>query len=332
MHNAIIPDELLHPTGVFKERLSQSALYAESREVSDSEAEAVYAWLCKKGVKFVFGEREEKDLTLSQVLWQCKMYIASLRLADAFGCATIGIQYQQGLKDLMPASDLVEGLLNNTDRPPVRSSQDGSWLYEGKALPHFNEVDECAGLDALLTHRLWEELGWPPETTLHDLRWGAFYKSRGTRDYVWVFLISGAAPAAHFRGGYRGASSERQPPMYFRLGGGTLKGVSKPGWIVWSRVFIMDGRLHCDLGVAEVVALPEKMARDNAPMAHHACRAPGNYPRSDDGSSQVQSHSGGLCTQSKTGASSLSHQGLGHGCPRYRDLSLWRGRSRMRHH
>ncbi len=29
MYNAIIPDELLHPTGVFKERLSQSALYSE---------------------------------------------------------------------------------------------------------------------------------------------------------------------------------------------------------------------------------------------------------------------------------------------------------------
>src|SRR5437764_504604 len=27
MYNAIIPDELLHKTGVFKERLSQSALY-----------------------------------------------------------------------------------------------------------------------------------------------------------------------------------------------------------------------------------------------------------------------------------------------------------------
>ena len=27
MFNAIIPDELLYPTGVFKERLSQSALY-----------------------------------------------------------------------------------------------------------------------------------------------------------------------------------------------------------------------------------------------------------------------------------------------------------------
>ena len=33
MYNAIIPDHLLHPTGVFKERLSQSALYAAMREV-----------------------------------------------------------------------------------------------------------------------------------------------------------------------------------------------------------------------------------------------------------------------------------------------------------
>ena len=38
MYNAIIPDELLHPTGVFKERLSQSALYAEMRQVSDAES------------------------------------------------------------------------------------------------------------------------------------------------------------------------------------------------------------------------------------------------------------------------------------------------------
>ena len=75
-------------------------------------------------------------------------------------------------------------------------------------------------------------------------------------DYVWVFLISGAAPPAHFIGGYRGASSERQPPMYFRLGGGTVKGISKPGHIVWSRIFVMSGRLHCDLGVGRVVKLP----------------------------------------------------------------------------
>ncbi len=45
MYNAIIPDELLHPTGVFKERLSQSALYAEMQQVSGEEACRVRPWL-----------------------------------------------------------------------------------------------------------------------------------------------------------------------------------------------------------------------------------------------------------------------------------------------
>ena len=257
MHNAIIPDELLNHTGVFKERLSQSALYAAMMEVEASEAESVYNWLRKKGVRFKFGSDETVDLTKSQVILQCKMYIAALRIADDFGCDVIGIQYQQGLKDLAPASDLVEGMLNNVDRPPVKSV-DGKELFPGVAMPHFNEVDECAGLDSLVTNQLWKCLGWDPENTLHDLRWGASCKVNGSNEYVWVFLISGAAPPSHFIGGWKGASSERQPPMYFRLGGGTLKGVSKPGWIVWSRIFIMDGILQCDIGIAEVVKLSSK--------------------------------------------------------------------------
>src|SRR5262249_57985780 len=61
---------------------------------------------------------------------------------------------------------------------------------------------------------------------------------------------------AHLVGGYAGAVSERQPPVYFGLGGGTIKGVSRPGEIVWSRVFLMAGRLHADLGRATVVELP----------------------------------------------------------------------------
>jgi hypothetical protein len=99
-------------------------------------------------------------------------------------------------------------------------------------------------------------MGMDPATTLHDVRWGEQYTDQNLDDYVWVFLISGAAPASHFIGGYAGAVSERQPPMYFHLGGGTLKGISKPGEIVWSRVFIMDGKLHADLGRATVVELP----------------------------------------------------------------------------
>ena len=257
MFNAIIPDELLHPTGVFKERLSQSSLYAGMQQVTEEEACGVLEWYLRRGLQFRWGKDEETELTEAQTLQQCRMYVAAMRIADEFGCDTIGIQYQQGLKDLAPASDLVEGTLNNVDRPPVKSV-DGRVLRPGEALPHFNEVDECAGLDGLVTYQLWRELGYPPENTLHDLRWGQQYRGRGLDEYVWVFLISGAAPPAHFVGGWKGASSERQPPMYFRLGGGTLKGVSKPGWIVWSRVFVMDGRLHCDLGVGRAVELPEK--------------------------------------------------------------------------
>lgn len=256
MYNAIVPDELLHPTGLFKERLSQASLYAAMRLVTDAEARKVLDWLLQKGMHFNWGTHGETELTEQQSLEQCKMYIAAVRIADEFGCATIGIQYQQGLKDLTVASDLVEGLLNNQDRPPVYAA-DGRELYAGEALPHFNEVDECAGIDALVTYNLWKQLGLPGENTLHDLRWGEHFKGEGIDDFVWVFLISGAVPPAHLVGGYKGASSERQPPMYFRLGGGSLKGISKPGHIVWSRIYVMGGQLHADIGVGESVQLPE---------------------------------------------------------------------------
>jgi hypothetical protein len=82
---------------------------------------------------------------------------------------------------------------------------------------------------------------------------------------VWVFEISGGAPPAHFRGGWKGAQGWRQPPMYFRLGGSTLAGVSRPGEIVWSRIWV-DGsggreRLRMDIGRAGVVELPEAETR-----------------------------------------------------------------------
>jgi len=253
MFNAIIPDHLLNPTGVFKERLSQSALYAALREVPEAEALAVRQWLDARGMQFKTGPNPETDLTDAQILDQCRMYIAAMRIADEFGCDTIGIQYQQGLKDLAPASDLVEGLLNNSDRPPVKSA-DGRVLYPGVPLPHFNEVDECAGLDGLVTNRVWTALGFEPENTLHDLRYGEEYNGQ----FVWVFEISGAVPAAHNIGGYAGSVSERQPPMYFRLGGGSLKGISKPGEVVWSRVFMEDGKLKADLGLAQSIELPRE--------------------------------------------------------------------------
>jgi L-fucose isomerase-like protein len=251
MYNAIIDDEHLNPIGLYKERLSQSGLVAEMRLVDTAEARAAYRWLLERGMEFRFGPDGATELTEDQVLDQLRLYIAAMRIADRFGCDAIGIQYQQGLKDMAPASDLAEGLLNDADRPPVRD-RDGRELYPGRPLPHFNEVDEGSAVDALVTNRVWSALGADPATTLHDVRWGARYGD----DYVWVFEISGAVPPAHLVGGYAGAVSERQPPVYFGLGGGTIKGVSRPGEIVWSRVFLMDGRLHVDLGRGTVVELP----------------------------------------------------------------------------
>lgn len=261
MFNAIVEDALMNPTGIYKERFSQSALFAAMREVTAEEAGKIRAWLDAKGMKFATGPNEATDLTDAQILDQCRMYIAALRIADEFGCDAIGIQYQQGLKDMAPASDLVEGMLNNASRPPVFSTDTKEELFAGGPVVHFNEVDECAGADAMITNRCWKALGLDPSTTLHDVRWGEYYKGDGPGGnidaFVWLLQISGAAPANHFVDGYAGAKSERQPAMYFPLGGGSLKGIGKPGEIVWSRVFVEGGALHVDMGRGTVVSLPE---------------------------------------------------------------------------
>ncbi len=258
MYNAIVPDHLLNPLGVFKERLSQSALYYETTQVPEEEALRVFEWYQERGFQFHLGSNEEDDLTERQVLLQCKMYIAAMRIADDFGCDLIGIQYQQGLKDLLPASDLVEGTLNSSERPPVHSRDGSRELYPGKPLPHFNEVDESAGLDALLIQRVHSELAQPVETTLHDLRWGDWDATKTTDEYVWVFEISGSAPVEHHVDGWAGSEGFRQPPMYFPLGGSTLRGIAKPGEIVWSRIYIRDNHLHLDLGRGAAIELPRE--------------------------------------------------------------------------
>ncbi|MFI8595688.1 fucose isomerase [Rothia koreensis] len=254
MYNAIIDDELLNPIGVYKERLSQSALVAEMSTVSDEEADAVGRWLEDAGMTFRLGEDEATELTPKQLRAQYKMYIAAMRISDDFGLDAVGIQYQQGLKDTCPASDLVEGLLNNEYRPPVTSRDGSRVLWDGQALPNFNEVDEGVAVDALVTNRVWTAMGMDPATTLHDVRWGEEFDGA----YVWVYEISGSVPASHLPGGYEGAEGWRQDPVFFPAGGSTINGVSKPGEIVWSRVYIQDGALHADVGRGSVVELPDE--------------------------------------------------------------------------
>ncbi|MEY2849199.1 MAG: hypothetical protein RI885_1866 [Actinomycetota bacterium] len=252
MYNAIIDDELMNGLGIYKERLSQSALWAEMLRTPAHEARDVLDWLLARGMTFRFGTDESTELTEAQVLQQAAMYIALLRIADDYGLDAVGIQYQQGLKDICPASDLAEGLINDTDRPPVTSRDGSRILWEGQAVPLANEADEGVGVDALITHRVWQAMGFDPATTLHDVRWGEEVDGR----FVWVFEISGSVPPSHLAGGYGGAEGWRQNPMYFPLGGSTIRGVSRAGEVVWSRVFIANGVLHADIGRASAVDLP----------------------------------------------------------------------------
>ena len=270
MYNAIFDDELLNKTGIYKERLSQSALYAEMLNVGEDEADAAYDWLIDAGMTFIYGEDAATELTREQVQWQLKMYIAALRIADDFGLDAVGIQYQQGLKDLVPASDLAEGILNSTERPPVTSRDGSRVLHEGRAFPHFNEADEGVAVDALVTDRVWRAMGLVPDNTLHDVRWGEDFDGQ----FVWVYEISGSVPASHL-GGWQNAEGWRQGHVFFPAGGATINGVSKPGELVLSRVFIADGILQADIFRASVVELPaeETQRRKDAtnpewPIAH----------------------------------------------------------------
>lgn len=257
MYNAIIDDELLNKIGIYKERLSQSALYAEMLRVSDQEANEAYDWLVQNGMTFRFGSNPETDLTREQVQWQMKMYIAALRMADDFGLDAVGIQYQQGLKDLVPASDLAEGMLNTTSRPPVLARDGERELYADSALPHFNEADEGVAVDSLITSRVWTAMGLVPDNTLHDVRWGEYFGD----EFVWAYEISGSVPASHL-GGWQNAEGWRQGEVFFPAGGSTINGVSRPGELVLSRVYVADGQLHADIFRGRAIELPaEESAR-----------------------------------------------------------------------
>ena len=118
------------------------------------------------------------------------MYIAAVRMADEFGCATHRHSVPAGTEG-SAACHGPGGRAAEQRRPAAGvGGRNGRILYEGEALPHFNEVDECAGLDGLMTNRVWRKLGFEPENTLHDLRYGEDYNG----EFVWVFVISGAAP------------------------------------------------------------------------------------------------------------------------------------------
>lgn len=257
MLNAVMNPTKLAGIGMPIEYLNQSDLLAEMGLVSEEEAQRHLNWLVRRGAWFDWGTDPREHLVHGQVLSQMKMYSAAARIYQRYGLSAIGIPYQYGLVRCCPASDLVEGMLNNSDRPNVRDPETGQIVNKGKPIVHFNEGDIGAGVPQVLMGDIYQRKGMPPETTLHDVRWGREYDGK----FVWVFLISGAAPPAHF-GGWKKTKVYRQPPTYFPLGGGTCSGVSKPGVITWARFYEQFGQIGMDCGTGEVLELPEEDVRD----------------------------------------------------------------------
>jgi L-fucose isomerase-like protein len=257
MLNAVMDPGMLGNMGMPIEYLNQSDLLAEMDLVSDEEAQKHLNWLARKGTTFNWGTDQYTELTHGQVMSQMKMYSAAARMYEHYGLAAIGIPYQLGLVRQCPASDLVEGMLNNSDRPPVRSYETRQIISKGRPIVHFNEGDMGAGVPQMLMKDIFAQKGMPPETTLHDVRWGRDWEGK----FTWVFLISGAAPPAHW-GGWKHTQVHRQPPMYFALGGGTCSGVSKPGPITWARCYERPGDVGMDIGRGEVVDMPPEEVQD----------------------------------------------------------------------
>ena len=257
MLNAVIDPAKLGAIGMPLELLNQSDLVAEMDLVSDEEAQNHLNWLVEKGVWFDWGTDQFEHLVHAQVLAQMKMYSAAIRIYMRYGLAAIGIPYQVGLVRSVPASDLTEGMLNNSDRPDVTDPETGETVRSGKPIVHFNEGDIGSGIPQVIMRDIYERKGMPAETTLHDIRWGREYDGR----FVWVLEISGGAPPAHF-GGWENTKVYRQPNMYFPLGGGTCSGVSKPGVITWARFYERFGEIGMDCGTGEVLSLPAKEVDD----------------------------------------------------------------------
>ena len=261
MLNAVMSPDKLADIGMPLELLNQSDLLAEMELVSDETAENHLQWLKDRGVAFHWGSDSQVDLVEEQVLKQMKMYEAAGILFQRYGLSALGIPYQYGLVRCTSASDLPEGMLNNTDRPGIANPENGEVINEGLPIVHFNEGDVGSAVPQVLMYDILVKKGMPPETTLHDVRWG----DRWENQFVWVFEVSGGAPPAHW-GGWEQTHVYRQPSMYFPKGGGTCSGVSKPGTITWARFYEAFGNIGMDVGTGRVVELPadEVGRRQNA--------------------------------------------------------------------
>ncbi len=254
MYNAIIDDELLNALGIYKERLSQSALVAEMGGVLRRGGAGGPLLARRRGDDVPHGRRRGDGphrRPAAEPVQDVRRRVAHRRR----------LRLRRG-RDPVPAGVEGRGARQRPRRGPAQRRPSGRPCAAETGLASSTPACRCRTSTRWTSAPRWTP--WSP--TASGRRWGSSRRPRSTTSagatstsgrFVWVFEISGSVPASH-NGGYDKSWSMRQPPMYFPLGGGTLSGVSKPGAVVWSRVFIMDGALHVDIGRATALALPEE--------------------------------------------------------------------------
>jgi len=184
-----------------------------------------------------------------------KMYSAAGRIYQRFGLSAIGIPYQLGLVRCVPASDWWKDAQQR--RPAGRRRSETGTLSKRKPIVHFNEGDmggRTSGTDA----RHLPSQGIPPETTLHDVRWGREYNGK----FLWVFEISGGAPPRISAAGKTRKFTANRKSI--------SRWVEAPARVFHIRAhhlgaFLRDmGRNRDGLGTGEVIELPDAEVEDRA--------------------------------------------------------------------
>lgn len=246
MINGYFGPALLAPHGFSEQKIDQAWLIDRGRRIDDRRLDAALAFLLEKGLTFHWRENGNDDFDEQATREQLRDYLTVLDLVAELKFDCLGWQYQLGLINLRPPSDLAEGLLNSVCRPESN----------GDTIACSTEADQGNLIPMQLMKRLLAKKGLDPSVMFHDVRWGAEHDGR----FLWVLLNSGSCGAYAFNHDpttLRGAHSYRQPKLYFPIPGGTLAGESLPGEMTWARTYLKGGTLWMDVGRGEVVKLPE---------------------------------------------------------------------------
>ncbi len=232
MWNKISDADFLSHFGIVREGFDGLRLLKMTEKIPAEKAEAAMKFLLEKGMDLRLGNDPAKELTKDMVLFQMKAYYALLELKQQFKLDFIGVQDQLDWIEHYPATDLALGLLNNRLRP------DG----DGETVVAATEADDGAAL----TMQMLKLLSGGEPVGFNDLRYW------DSEQRLYWFVNSGAL-APYFAYGdhasLRGSWSERQTPMYFKLGGGTSSVVVRaPGVVTWARFSYKDHQLYLCAG------------------------------------------------------------------------------------